>query len=66
MSPYEVNKDSSSPLIKTKKHVGWSISRKPLTDQHQKRSLIYQKLRKTCVLTLDHQRKKRSLRPLIL
>ena len=47
MSPYEINKDSSSPLKKTKKHVGYSISMKSSTDHHQKRSLIYQKLRRT-------------------
>ena len=40
MSPYEINKDSSSPLKTAKKHVGWSISRKSSTDQHRKRSLI--------------------------
>ena len=46
MSPYEINKNSYSPLKKTKKRVGWSISRKSSTDQHQKMSLIYQKLRR--------------------
>ena len=40
MPPYEINKDSSSPLEKTKKHAGWSISRKSSTKQHQKRSMI--------------------------
>ena len=66
MSPYEINKDSSSPLKKTKKQVGWNISRKSSTDRHQERSLIHQKLGRTWVLTPDHQRKKRSLRPLII
>ena len=33
MPPYEINKDSSSPLKKTKKHVGWSILRKSSTEQ---------------------------------
>ena len=47
MSRYEINKDSYSPLKKTKKRVGWSISRKSSIDQQEKTNVMYQKLRRT-------------------
>ena len=47
MSRYEIKKGSYSPLKKNKKRVEWSISRKSSIDQHERRNLIYRKLRRT-------------------